>query len=99
MTAKIQLTEGVIHVSGDLNAASVPALLDDATALFQQAGEQFSVDLADVTRADSSGLALLIDWMRSARRDNQQLSFRRIPAQLLEMARVSGIESLLPLSE
>jgi len=99
MNAKIQLTEGVVHVSGDLNAASVPALLDDSVALFQQAGEQLCVDLADITRADSSGLALLIDWMRSAKRHNQQLIFRRIPAQLLEMARVSGIESLLPLSE
>ena len=99
MTAKISLTDGVIQVSGELDAATVPTLLGEATVLFQQAGEQVCVDLAEVSRADSSGLALLIDWMRSARQQHQQLSFRRLPDQLLEMARVSGIETLLPLSE
>lgn len=99
MTAHIQLKEGIIRVSGDLNAVSVPKLLDATADLFRQSGQQVRIDLAKVTRADSSGLALLIDWMRTARRQHQQLSFRRLPAQLLDMARVSGIEALLPLSE
>lgn len=99
MSASMHFSEGVIRVSGELNAASVPQLLTDAQPLFQQSGKQVSIDLSDVSRADSSGLALLIDWMRSAQKQQQQLSFRRLPEQLLEMARVSGIEDILPLAE
>lgn len=99
MAAQIQLTDGILRVSGELNAKTVPQLLNDSARLFKQAGERISVDLAAVSRADSSGLALLIDWMRTARQNQQQLTFRRLPAQLLEMARVSGIEELLPLAE
>lgn len=99
MTAQIQLSEGMLRVSGELDAKTVPQLLSDSVGLFKQAGEQVNIDLADVSRADSSGLALLIDWMRTARQNQQQLTFRRLPTQLLEMARVSGIEDLLPLSK
>ena len=99
MTASMVLSEGVIHVSGELNAASVPQLLVEALPLFQQSGQLVNIDLSDVSRADSSGLALLLDWMRSARQRQQQLSFRRLPPQMLEMARVSGIETLLPLDD
>ena len=98
MASQIQLSDGMLRVSGELDAKTVPQLLIDSASLFQQAGVQISVDLAEVSRADSSGLALLIDWMRTARQNQQQLTFQRLPAQLLEMARVSGIEELLPLS-
>ncbi|MFO7602515.1 MAG: STAS domain-containing protein [Gammaproteobacteria bacterium] len=97
MRAQIEQRDGVIHVSGELNAATVPRLLSDAAALFAQSGADLTIDLAGVSRADSSGLALLLDWMRSARQQQQQLHFQRLPAQLLDMARVSGIEELLPL--
>jgi len=99
MTAQIQLSDGIIRVSGELNAASVPTLLESAVDLFRQSGQQLTIDLSEVSRADSSGLALMIDWMRTARQQQKQLSFRRLPTQLLEMARVSGIETLLPMAE
>ncbi len=99
MPANIQLSDGIIRVSGEMNAASVPRLLTASVELFQQSGHQLRIDLADVSRADSSGLALMLDWMRTARQQQRELSFHRLPAQLLEMARVSGIETLLPLAE
>lgn len=99
MTASIQLNDGVIQVSGEMNAVSVPVLLNAAVDLFRQSGPQITIDLAEVSRADSSGLALMIDWMRTARQQQQQLSFRRLPEQLREMARVSGIEDILPLAK
>jgi phospholipid transport system transporter-binding protein len=99
MTTSIRLVDDTLQVSGELNAATVPGLLGEAEVLFKQSGEQINIDLAEVTRADSSGLALLIEWMRNARIQNRQLRFLRLPEQMREMARVSGIEALLPLSE
>ena len=99
MTTTIRLHDHTLQLSGELNAATVPGLLGEAESLFKQSGQRISIDLAGVTRADSSGLALLIEWMRNARAQQRELRFVRLPEQMLEMARVSGIEALLPLSE
>ena len=54
------------------------------------------LDLRGVTRADSAGLALLVDWVREARRRQIAVRFENIPAQLLALAKVSRLERILP---
>ncbi len=53
------------------------------------------LDLRGVTRADSAGLALLVEWLREARRRRIDVHFENIPAQLLAIARVSRLDSIL----
>ncbi len=53
------------------------------------------LDLQGVSRADSAGLALLVEWLREARRRQVDVHFENIPAQLLAIARVSRLESIL----
>ncbi|MBF6309145.1 STAS domain-containing protein, partial [Nocardia farcinica] len=55
-------------------------------------------DLQAVTRSDSAGLALLVEWMQFARQQDRKLSFRNLPDQLRDIARISGLEDLLPLA-
>jgi phospholipid transport system transporter-binding protein len=50
------------------------------------------IDLIDIERADSAGLALLIEWIKRALKNNQQLCFKNIPEQLLALAALSGID-------
>jgi len=50
-----------------------------------------------VVRADSAGLALLVEWMRAARRAGRPLRYRAIPPQMLAIARVSSLDQVLPL--
>jgi phospholipid transport system transporter-binding protein len=51
-----------------------------------------------VTRADSAGLALLIEFLRTAGHAGNSVHFVNVPEQLLSIARVSGLESILSLS-
>lgn len=49
------------------------------------------VDLSQVTRSDSAGLAFLIELIKQ----NEAIRFQHIPQQLLSLATVTGVEDLL----
>ncbi|MGD8430239.1 MAG: STAS domain-containing protein [Ectothiorhodospiraceae bacterium] len=88
--------EGRYTLVGSLTFESVPYLAEDADHLFTDS-PALSIDLGRVGRVDSAGLALLVDWTRQAREGDQVIRFEQVPAQLLEIARVSGLDNILPL--
>ena len=84
-------------VEGELDFTTVVALLGDARPLLE-AGTDVRIDLQGITRSDSAGLALLIEWMRTAQRLGKAIQFLNIPPQMLDIARVSSLDQVLPLS-
>lgn len=87
---------GRLSLEGELSFASVPALLRRGSSLF--AGQDaIELDLAGVRRADSAGLALLVEWLAQAKRLGRKLDFLHVPDQILRMAKVGGLEDILPL--
>lgn len=90
-------TEGDFRLVGELTAENVARLLPRAEALLVDA-PSVRVDLAAVTRMDSAGLALLVDWFGRARGEGLQVRFDNPPDQLLDIARVSGVDKILPFS-
>jgi phospholipid transport system transporter-binding protein len=81
-------------VDGALTLAHVAALLDEGKAAIG-AGAR-SVDLAGVGELDSSALALLLAWLREARRQGRELAFANLPQGLTTIARLYGVADLLP---
>ncbi len=80
---------------GDLSFTTVPALrggLDIKSA----DRTRISIDLAGVTRSDSAGLALLIEWLRESERLGKTITFLNMPAQMQSIARVCGLDGILP---
>lgn len=88
--------EGRLEIHGELSFASVPALWRECRAQCA-AGNAIDIDLGQVQRSDSAGLALLVEWLRETQRSGASLRFFNIPAQMLEIARASGLEQILPL--
>lgn len=89
--------DGRLLLSGELSMATVPALLKHDH--LQSGGEgEICIDLQDVQRADSAGVALLIEWQRAARQQQQTIRFQNIPSQMLAIARLSGVDELLSLA-
>lgn len=84
-------------VEGELNLMTVPTLLQTMRDQFPANGSEVHIDLAGVTRSDSAGLALLVEWLRLTRARDIHLQFHNLPAQLLEIARISDLTPLLPL--
>lgn len=89
--------EGQLAVSGPLEFATVTALLEPLEALLPAAG-RLRVDLGGVVHADSAGLALLVHWQRRAHRLGLELDFHNAPDQLMDMARLSRLDTILPLT-
>ena len=81
-------------VSGALTLANVAVLLGEGKAAIG-AGAR-SVDLAGVGELDSSALALLLAWLREARRQDRELVFANLPQGLTTIARLYGVAELLP---
>jgi phospholipid transport system transporter-binding protein len=85
-------------ISGELNMQTVPNLLQQVEPILARSQGEVCLDLQGVSRSDSAGLALLVEWLRFARERDRKLSFRNLPEQLRDIARVSGLEELLPLA-
>jgi phospholipid transport system transporter-binding protein len=88
--------DGQLQVNGELSMATVPALL--AQHPLRNLAGVINIDLSGVERADSAGVALLIEWQRTARQRQQTIQFQNIPPQMLAIARLSGVDELLALN-
>ena len=92
--AAIRVGETGWLLSGELNFETVPALLQHR-GVQMEAGKNLTVDLSEVTRVDSAGLALMIEWLRESERKDLDMTFTSVPEQLLSIARVCGLDEIL----
>jgi len=81
-------------VSGALTFETVPALYQSSSSWFAGAGDLI-IDLAQVERTDSAGLALLIEWLRQARATKRTLRFTNIPMPVQTLIRINGLQDVL----
>ena len=92
--AAVRVGESGWLLSGELDFETVPALLLHR-GVQMEAGKNLTIDLAEVTRVDSAGLALMIEWLRESERKNLDMTFTNVPEQLLSIARVCGLDEIL----
>lgn len=94
------LGDGRYRVSGVLDAVTAPQLLRQSEERFSTAeGAEIHLDLGGVSESDSSGLALLLEWLRGARQRRQSVIFANLPQQIAALARISEVEELFKLED
>jgi phospholipid transport system transporter-binding protein len=94
-TAEFELQDGDrSRVSGVLHFTTVTALLATGIQAIEN-GRAAVIDLSAVKDSDSSGLALLIEWLSVAKGANRTLRYENIPVQLQQLARLSEVEELV----
>jgi phospholipid transport system transporter-binding protein len=81
------------RLSGELTFATVDRWLTAFTQRLATQTPPTIVDLSEVTRTDSAGLALLIEMRKQVK--EAPLTFREMPVQIHKLATVSGVEELL----
>jgi phospholipid transport system transporter-binding protein len=81
-------------VGGPVTLASVGALLAEGYACIGEGARL--ADLGEVSELDSSALALLLAWLRESRRLGKELAFDNLPQDLTTIARLYGVDELLP---
>ncbi len=87
-----QIQPGRYSLSGPLTFVSTPELLE-AENIFAHA-KQITIDLQNVTHSDSASVALLIEWLRQAKKVGGDLHFVNLPPQIQAILRVCGLQGL-----
>jgi phospholipid transport system transporter-binding protein len=85
------------RIVGALEFPTVSALLPRGSDAIKR-GQADVIDLAGVRSSDSSGLALLIEWLSVAKAAHRNLRYENLPTQLQQLARLSEVDHLLPMS-
>ena len=85
-----------ILVSGPVTLNNVAGILEEGRRHIEEGVR--SVDLGEITEMDSSLLALMLAWMRDAASRGGELAFVNLPESLQTIARLYGVEGLLPVS-
>lgn len=85
--------DNYFRLSGELTFATVDRWLTAFTQRLANQTPPTIVDLSEVTRTDSAGLALLIEMRKQVK--EAPLTFREMPVQIHKLATVSGVEELL----
>jgi phospholipid transport system transporter-binding protein len=95
----IRTTEsGRLEASGGLSYDTAAEALQAGLALIPR-GQGCTVDLSRVTEADSAGLAVLVEWLATARLRGTVIRYEGIPAQIIAVARLTDLEDLLTRGE
>jgi len=55
--------------------------------------------MADVSKVDSSAVALMLEWYRQAREAGMAMAFIQLPESLLGLLRVFNLDSRLPIRQ
>lgn len=90
-----RVAPGRLALSGDLTLDTVAALWT-ATAVEFGSGAHVTLGLDGVRRADSAGVALLVEWLRAARAGGGELTLSGLPAQMRAILAVSDLDALFP---
>jgi phospholipid transport system transporter-binding protein len=87
---------GRIVVAGELTFASARDARQQGVMVFETSdAPRLVIDCAAVTRADSAGLAVLLDWMAWGRRRSRPVTLVNLPPSLVAIARISEVDGLL----
>jgi len=90
--------DGTIYIGGEMIFTSTPGLYRELESRFTEAGAIRNIDLGGVGHADSSGLALLLEWQAMANRLEHQLHITNAPVNLLRLAKLCEADNLMDIS-
>jgi phospholipid transport system transporter-binding protein len=93
-TAALNGTAGRWTLSGDVDYGSVPVLWPTLQGLIAEQ-PRLSLSLADVAHANSAALVLLLEAREMAARVGCELTLTDLPADLVDLARMSQSEQLI----
>jgi len=93
---QIESSNGSVRLSGRLGFGSATELWGRRKE-FLNGSPELVLDLSGLEQTDSAGLACLISLQGELHRQNRELVLVNVPPQLLNLARVSGVDSILPI--
>jgi phospholipid transport system transporter-binding protein len=94
---RVDVRDGRLALSGELDHAGVARALAEGRAWLEDGRGPLQVDLSGVTRSESAGVALLLEWLRAARQRGREIEFLSPSPQLQSLLKFFGLEGVLPI--
>jgi anti-sigma B factor antagonist len=91
---RLDVRDGHLHVAGELDAHTAPALRDAGRAVL--ADGDLVLDLSELTFIDSRGLGSLLGLYRTAAERDRGMSIRGASGYVRQTLEIAGLRSLLP---
>lgn len=85
-------------VTGRIEISNVVHACASGKVLIDMVGK-VCVNLIGLEYADSSTLAMFVDWVRSAKVQHKDIVFYNAPRFVLDLSRVCGLDSILPIDK
>ena len=82
--------------TGELTRKTVDRAFEKKAA-FEISKDIALLDLSAVTRIDTAGLAWLLIVLEQAKRQRQEIYFTNIPQELFRLAKLSAVDTFLPI--
>ncbi len=92
------LGDGRFALSGEMTFDTAERILRASETPFEE-HTQLEIDLSGVTKSDSAGLALLLEWVTWANHSVREIRFTGMPEKILAIARTTEVEPLLARGE
>lgn len=86
--------EGEIQVSGDLTLYTVSGLILDGQKAIRSAQDRLVINLSGVSHFSSAGVALLLNWLRTAETENVVVTIKHPPRDMpaiLDLCDLNGV--------
>ena len=81
-------------ITSALTFETAPGLLEQSQRWFADNMSQIIIDLSDAGRTDSAGIALLLEWVETARKQSLQIKFTNLPSQMREFIEANDLTKL-----
>jgi phospholipid transport system transporter-binding protein len=92
--ADIIYSQNQFILSGHLCMANVMAIYKKSLSSIPGCNELI-FDFSQLASSDSSGIALIVEWMRLANKLNKKITFHYLSNDLMALARASSLDKIL----
>ena len=90
--------DGRFALTGDMSFETAERLLRESEDMFER-HTRIEVDLSGVGKADSAGLALLLEWVTWANHTVREIRYIDMPERVLAIAKTTEVDHLLDRGE
>ena len=88
------VTNDHITLTGVINFSNVTTIYNESVSQLEKY-TVWNFDFSNVKSSNSAALALMVEWLKLAKKSNKSIQFTHLPLDLLSIARASGMEKLL----
>lgn len=96
--ADILFKNNQFFLTGDLTFSNVMSVYEKSLPDLYKCLE-LRFDFSQLKSSDSSGLALIIEWIKFSKQQHRRIQFLHLSKDIMAIAKAAGIDALIPMAK